>query len=234
MRVDLTGDVTEEKYVEWVRQYADETSLLVVREDPRGDNPHMHAMFKSSSTVAAIRKQLQRVFEVRAKKWYSLTEQQGNAKYLCKGPLAISKLKDPKYPGEKRDPKVLYRGETYSESDIQKLHEEWWEEAKSFRVEKFKKRAEMSELDNIIEFVENKWLGIDKKLKPEFTESDLEACVVDYYVTNRKMIRYSMMVEYVDTVWLILLNTYERKQEYREYRCKVMEQLRAYRFKKFY
>lgn len=234
MRIDLTGTVTTEKFVQWIGKYADMTTLLVVKEDPRGDNPHMHAMFKSFSTTKVLRDNLKYTFKVEAKKWYSITQQAGNAMYLCKGPLAISKLKDPKYPGEKRDPIVIYKGSSFSDDDIVKMHEQWWMDAKNLKVGKVQKQAELPELDKMIEFVENKWLGIDKKLKPDFTESDLEQSIVDYYVSNRKMIRYSMMVEYIDTIWLILLNTYDRKKEYVEYRCKVQEQLRAYRFKKFY
>ena len=57
--------------------------------------------------------------------------------------------------------------------------------------------------------------------------------LVDYYVNNRKLIRYSMLSEYVDTIWLIVLNTFKRRREYNEATDQVIQRLLNYRCKKY-
>lgn len=234
MRVDVSEDKVIEEFLEWVRKYAAEQTLVVVEENPKGDNRHLHAMFQSDSAIRTIRENFKYNFKKYAKdsRYYSINEKEGQLIYLCKGPLAISKIKDPKYPGEKKYPIVHHSG-WYSEDVITKAHEDWWSQAKSMRIGKAEREEKLSELDSMLSFVMKKNKGVDGKIKPDYSEMMLMEDLVDYYVSNKKMIRYSMLSEYVDTIWLILLNTFKRDREYIESRKQVIQNLLNYRIKKY-
>lgn len=234
--IEKRNDPVLEELFEWFEKNT--TFSFCVYENPRGDNPHVHAMIQSENSIRSLRNSFTYKFKktFRDKRSYSITEKEGNVIYLCKGPLAISKLKDPKFPGERKDPDVVYNNNpSITEMDIARGHEEWWSSAKNLRIGKVEKEEKLSELDEMIKYIETKRCKtrIDGKLPIDYTEDDLIDDITDYYVKNRKTIRYSTMSEYVDTIWLILLNTYERKAEYLAHKQQVRQNLRNYRLKKY-
>lgn len=235
VRFDLDMDQTlKEPFVDMLCEFAIQSTLIVVYENPRGDNPHLHAMFTSEADTKKIRNRLLYLFKKSFKdeRAYSIKQKPGNLLYLCKGRLAISKVKDPKYPGEKEYPTVVFNG-GYLESDITYNHEEWWRQAKSFKVGKVEKEKKLSELAEMIKYIEKLAIGLDGKLKPDYSEEQLEDDIIDYYIKHRKLIRFPIMIDYINTIWLILLNTYSRPKEYLEYRENVKNQLRRYRENKY-
>ena len=59
-------------------------------------------------------------------------------KYLCKGPLAVSKIKSKDFPGVKKDPEIIFNNISLSYQDIMSYHDIWWQEAISFLESKKK------------------------------------------------------------------------------------------------
>jgi len=237
MRFDVNGDYDLiDKYVTWVKKYAKEETLFIVEENPRGDNQHLHAMFMSDSSQKNIRDNFiynfKKTFsDTRA---YSIASKEGNLDYICKGPRAISKIKDPKYPGDKEFPKIHFQGSNFSDQDVIRSHEAWWAAAKDFKIGKVEKEQKLSELEAMVEYVTKKRVSPhDKLLLPGVTFDNIIDDIIDYYVTHKKMIRYSMMNEYADSVWLILLNTHSDKKKYNEHVNIVRENMHAYRRNKF-
>lgn len=237
MRYDMgeESDIVE-RYVKWLKKYADDETIFIVQENPRGDNLHLHSMFKSEHAIKKIRDNFIYTFKstFRDTRSYSLSEKEGNILYLCKGPKAISKMKDPKYPGIREDPIVLYQGSNYTDQDVIKSHNDWWEQAKNMKIGKVEKEEKLNELDSMYDYVKKIAVSPhDKKMLPGFDEDRLMETVVDYYIKNRKTIRYSLLSEYCDTLWLLLLSHCGYDKEYRESRSQVVQNLKNYRSKKY-
>lgn len=158
LRVDYKGSQFESQLLEWLDQF---DKACGVFEQPSEDNPHYHFYFESELKPDSIRKSFKRKFpDLNGNKDFGFTVDEPNFLYMAKGPGAISKLKDPRYPGKKLEPIVkLDKGDFLN--DIKSLHEKWWLEAQEWSD---KKRPEK---DNFIGQIESAFLEWHKDLRIE-------------------------------------------------------------------
>jgi hypothetical protein len=255
MRFDIDQERTyTDKFCSWLSGILDIRKLyFVCCENPRGDNPHIHAMFMTNRSIKEIRNSFTYKFaselkelKKKNKKPYSLVFRKTNLMFLCKGSRAISKLKDPNYPGTKVDPVVILKSEKIDDKHVKYLHEKWWEEAINFKTRKIEKQSRLSELKEMLQYVIKKSfikkeVGILKYFKDElselnnylipedYSEEKLIKDIVRYYIDNYKTIRYSMMSEYVDTIWLILMKANNRVENLEQSKDRIYMNLIGYR-----
>lgn len=118
---------------------SDDVKVFGVYECPH-DNPHWHFYLMASIKYDAIRKRLMKVPGM-VGKYFSIKSGDGNLKYLCKGPGAVSKLKEPDYPGTKEPPDVVVNTMDVSADEVTELHEAWWAEAEEWVRKKRDKKS---------------------------------------------------------------------------------------------
>lgn len=216
------------------------TDLFGVYETPKeGANPHLHFCFHYDGDDVKFRNSFSTLFRSKLTKRinkpiaFSKPKADMDILYLCKGPKAISDLKDKDYPGQKEEPVIMFQG-SYSDEIIASKHEEWWSQAKGMKIGKIKKEDKLPEIEVLIQHVEKSCLGIDKQLLPDYDKEQLERCIVRYYRDKRRVIRLPMLIEYIDTIWLILMHTYKRKSsEYIDAEDYIIHKISRYRESRF-
>lgn len=230
------------EFVDDVIKYLSErtTSLFGVYESPGdGSNPHLHFCFNYSGDDRKFKNSFATLFRKRCTKrinkpiaFSKPKSGQLDILYLCKGPKAISDIQKKDFPGEKVYPEVVYKG-IYTDDTISMKHEKWWEDARSLKVGTVKKQDKLPEIEEMIKFVEKKYLGIDGKLNPDFSMDVLEDELIDYYVSKRRLIRFPMLIDYINSIYLIMMSTYQRPKEYLETKISIKYQLQRYRDNKY-
>jgi len=134
------------------------------------DNHHYHFWIIAKQKYETITTAFNRTFpELKGNEHKAWKCDNGNLKYICKGPLAISKLKDPGYPGEKRPPEIVINTMNLPQLDIDAAHEEWWSEAMVWKSNKKSK-------ESVCQVVEA--LFIEKMLNPHIERQKDEAIKV--------------------------------------------------------
>lgn len=214
-------------------------NLFGVYESPGdGSNPHLHFCFNYNGDDRKFKNSFSTLFRKRLTKRinkliaFSKPKSDLDILYLCKGPKAISDIQKKDFPGEKVYPEVIFKGD-YTDDIISMKHEKWWEDAKSMKVTKVTKQERLPEIEEMIKYVEKKYLGIDGKLRDDFTIDKLEDELIDYYVSKRRLIRFPMLIDYINSIYLIMMNTYQRPKEYLETKISIKYQLQRYRDNKY-
>lgn len=159
LRVDYKGSAFESQLLEWLDQF---DKACGVFEQPSEDNPHYHFYFESDLKPDSIRKSFKRKFpDLNGNKDFGFSVDEPNFMYMAKGPGAISKLKDPRYPGKKLEPVVkLDKGDLLV--DIKSNHEKWWEDAEQWLNSK-----RPDDRENFISKLEMSFLEWHKNIKIE-------------------------------------------------------------------
>lgn len=211
---------------------------VCVYENPRSANPHVHIFFSSELSDKTLRNKITYRFnKEKVQNRYQLKSYSDpNPTYLFKGPYAISKLKDSDYPGEKREPDVVFNNfDEYTKEAIDAYHEEWWIKARELKIGKFEKEDKVPELQSMYNYiVERRTKGvIDGKFPIDYGEIELIDDVIYYYYVNKKMIRYSMLSEYVDSLKLLIWGKYKRKEDLETVIVSIRNKLLEYNNKKF-
>lgn len=89
-------------------------------------------------------------------------------------------------------------------------------------------------LEKYLEHIEKDALGIDGKLKPDYTQKHMERALVKYMGKMRILCKNNGLDEYSRTIWLILLDTYDRGRErYEQHVDLILYQLDRYRENKY-
>lgn len=226
--------------LEYIKSHSSKL-IFAVYENPTGDNPHVHFCFTDDSNYTKwrdnFRKQVSKRLAIhttgKSKAGYAVTDLNSTEEplyYLCKGRLAVSDLRDPRFPGEQVYPDIVYQGEV-TDDEVLRNHSKWWKDHLEMRERKDSKAKGLGLLEEMIENVKSQWVNKEPPLS--YTREQLVMDIIDYYISTKRTIRYSQMVEYVDTIWLILLKTYERREEYVRFRSEVAFKLKQYELKKF-
>lgn len=118
-------------------------NLMIVEETGVEGAKHYHAWYRGIQTSKNVSQWLAR------NGWsgsYSVKTGDGNPKYMCKGPTAVSKLKRPEYPGTKTDPIVVYDSWGV---DVRAEHDSWWTEAVAWKSRKTAAKAVKDEVEKL-------------------------------------------------------------------------------------
>lgn len=128
LRIDVQG--VEEEFrkiiLDWLSSLGAEG--IGCYECPTEDNPHYHFYVEVCKGIQAVRKSLQRLLKevltgAKGNKAYSLKEQEGDARYICKGHKAYKKEK--KYIRVDEDePIIILNSHNH---DVDELCESFWE-----------------------------------------------------------------------------------------------------------
>lgn len=122
---------------------------VIVEEVGANGAKHFHAALTAVSQAAVAKWLSRNGWSDAAKK--SVKQGAANYQYLCKGPGAISKIKDPRYPGKKDPPIVVYNG---AGVDASAEHEAWWRDAQVWvatkEQNKEKKKKEKGRLRDLM------------------------------------------------------------------------------------
>lgn len=173
---------------------------LVVYETADGENPHVHAIFYSEKTLAALRKAFQRAFPAKnGNAAYSLKacdeEFSGYINYMCKGAdrdtLPVVELR---------------QGLEYTDDEIEAAHDRYWVNNEAIAAARKARKLNM----DIVEAVE-------KEAKDKGVRSDDRVSIAKIYIRMKRAAKKGINVfqakAVVNTVSMLLDDTGVREEE---------------------
>lgn len=162
LRVDLVGEESSfrQRLVDWVKVYK-----VIGCYEYHSGNHHYHFWIKCDKKLQAFRVEFKKKFpDCVGNKSYSLSQDEGNLNYICKGPEAPDKQSEP----------IIIVNTMYDDEDyIKSAHDQYWVDLNVFKQKK-KKSSENSFLKALDYCVEN---GINVSS----TGWQIASCLEDYY-----------------------------------------------------
>lgn len=157
--------------------------IVIGCEEYPHSNPHYHFWIQTDYKLDTVQRKLKAIEGINGNK-FTCKSAEGNLIYICKGPLTVSQIKKPDYPGVKSDPVIVINTMNITQEQILESHESWWANNSNLKNDKKSKKPK-----TFMEVIKEWWKQdkVYEKMVNLYNSRKLEIESSGYCVSGRKV-----------------------------------------------